>query len=87
MNPGADLSSWFNYTVDDNKQFSCVISDLHPNQKYSVKMSASTKVGDGPVSAVVETKTQQGLYLHYECHLKCLKNNDFVHLMAHNWQQ
>ena len=60
MNPGADLSSWFNYTVDDNKQFSYVISDLHPNQKYSVKMLAATKAGDGPVSVVVEIKTQQG---------------------------
>ena len=57
MDPGADLLSWSKHAVDDNMQFSFVISDLKTNQKYSIKMSASTKAGDSPVSAVVEAKT------------------------------
>ncbi|XP_072021945.1 receptor-type tyrosine-protein phosphatase F-like isoform X2 [Amphiura filiformis] len=61
MNPGADLSSWFKYTVEDNNQRLTTISELVTMQIYSVSVSASTAEGEGPASFPVQVKTQQGV--------------------------
>ncbi|XP_071800264.1 receptor-type tyrosine-protein phosphatase F-like isoform X1 [Asterias amurensis] len=58
--PNQDLSSWYSRT-EDNTQRLILISDLNTMQIYSVRISAYTSVGEGPASAPVQVKTQQGV--------------------------
>lgn len=56
--PNSPLSTWQKKNTNDTKITS--ISGLTPNITYSFKILGFTSVGDGPLSDVLQIKTQQG---------------------------
>uniref|UniRef100_A0A3Q3A6U7 Receptor-type tyrosine-protein phosphatase F n=1 Tax=Kryptolebias marmoratus TaxID=37003 RepID=A0A3Q3A6U7_KRYMA len=53
------LSQWQLHNTDDSKF--TTISGLTPDMTYSLRMLCFTSVGDGPLSDVLQIKTQQGV--------------------------
>ncbi|KAM4739996.1 protein tyrosine phosphatase receptor type Fa, partial [Anableps anableps] len=57
--PNNPISTWQIHNINDSKFTS--ISGLTPNITYSLRMLGFTAVGDGPLSDVLQIKTQQGV--------------------------
>ncbi|KAM4575308.1 protein tyrosine phosphatase receptor type Fa isoform 1-T1 [Fundulus diaphanus] len=57
--PNNPLSAWQIHNINDSKFTS--ISGLTPNTTYSLRVLGFTSVGDGPMSDVLQIKTQQGV--------------------------
>ncbi|MEQ2301099.1 hypothetical protein AMECASPLE_032555, partial [Ameca splendens] len=56
--PNDPLSSWQTHNINDSKFTS--ITGLMPNITYSLRMLGFTSMGEGPLSDVLQIKTQQG---------------------------
>jgi netrin-G3 ligand len=58
--PSQNLSFWYKHSVEDGTQRLTTISDLNPDQTYSIRASAFTAIGEGPASTAVQVITKQG---------------------------
>ncbi|XP_072924864.1 receptor-type tyrosine-protein phosphatase S-like isoform X17 [Hemitrygon akajei] len=59
MEPLQPVSNWQKQNLDDS--LLTTVASLIPQTTYSVKVLAFTSVGDGPLSAEIQVKTQQGV--------------------------
>ncbi|XP_038056355.1 receptor-type tyrosine-protein phosphatase S-like isoform X2 [Patiria miniata] len=59
--PSQNLSFWYKHSVEDGTQRLTTISDLNPDQIYSIRASAFTAIGEGPASNAVQVITKQGV--------------------------
>jgi netrin-G3 ligand len=59
--PSQNLSFWYKHSVEDGTQRLTTISDLNPDQTYSIRASAFTAIGEGPASTAVQVITKQGV--------------------------
>ncbi|GCB61699.1 hypothetical protein scyTo_0009388, partial [Scyliorhinus torazame] len=59
MEPQQPVSNWQKHNLDDS--LLTTVANLIPQTTYSVKVLAFTSVGDGPLSAEIQVKTQQGV--------------------------